>query len=81
MDISQLTELLGWATVVNIGFLFFSAILLIAFRANIMSVHNKMFGIAEKDISLIYFKYLAKYKMLVFVFLASPYIALKIMGQ
>jgi len=78
---SQLTELLGWASVLNIGFLLFSTILLITMKPVIAKMHSKMFGISEDELSLIYFKYLANYKILCFVFIVTPYVSLKIMGQ
>jgi hypothetical protein len=44
-------------------------------------VHSKMFGILESDLSIVYFKYLASYKTLSFIFIISPYFSLKIMGH
>jgi hypothetical protein len=40
-----------------------------------------MFGVLESDLSIIYFKYLASYKTLSFIFIISPYVSLKIMGH
>jgi hypothetical protein len=81
MTLTQLTELLGWASVLNIGFLFFATILLVIMKPLITTLHSKIFGISKNDLSLIYFKYLANYKMLSFVFIVAPYLSLKIMGQ
>jgi hypothetical protein len=39
-----------------------------------------MFAIPEQELALIYFKYLANYKMLSLIFIVAPYIALKIIG-
>ena len=81
ITLSQLTELLGWASILNIGMLLFASIMLVLMRSFITPIHSKMFGIPENDLSVIYFKYLANYKTLSFVFIIAPYIALKIMGQ
>lgn len=81
ITLSQLTELLGWASVLNIGFLLFATILLVAMKPVMATMHSKMFGVTENDLSLIYFKYLANYKMLSFIFIVAPYVSLKIMGQ
>lgn len=81
ITLSQLTELLGWASIINIGMLLLASIMLILMRSFITSIHSKMFGIPEKDLLIIYFKYLANYKALSLVFIIAPYIALKIMGQ
>ena len=81
ITLSQLTELLGWASVLNIGFLLFATIFLVSMKSIVVSMHSKMFGIPENELSLIYFKYLANYKALSLIFTVSPYIALKIMGH
>lgn len=78
---SQLTELLGWASVLSIGFLLFTTLLLVSMKPVIAKMHSKMFGVSEDELSLIYFKYLANYKMLCFIFIVIPYVSLKIMGQ
>ena len=77
----KLVELPGRASVLNIGFLVFTGMLLITMRRSIAGMHSKMFGIPEDELSLVYFKYLAHYKSLMFVFILAPYIALKIMGH
>jgi hypothetical protein len=81
MTLSQLTELLGWASILNIGMLLFASIILVLMKSFITSVHSKMFGVLESDLSIIYFKYLASYKTLSFIFMISPYVSLKIMGH
>jgi hypothetical protein len=81
ITLPQLTELLGWASILNIGMLIFASIMLVLMRSFVTSIHSKMFGIPENDLSIIYFKYLANYKTLSFVFFIAPYVALKIMGQ
>jgi hypothetical protein len=81
ITLSQLTELLGWASILNIGMLLFAGIILILMRSFVTGIHSKMFGIPENELSIIYFKYLANYKTLSFIFIIAPYIALKIMGQ
>lgn len=81
MTLSQLTELLGWAAVINISVLFFATIILVSMNSTIKKLHGKMFGISEADLSIIYFNYLANYKILTLIFSVSPYLALKLMGQ
>jgi len=77
----QITELLGWAAIINIGFLVIETAILTLTKSAPITLHSKLFGIPEKDLPLIYFKYLASYKTLTLVFIISPYIALKIMGN
>ena len=81
MTITQITEFLGWALVLNIGFLLVATVLLVSMKSILISIHSKMFGISESELSIIYFKYLANYKMLSLIFIVFPYVALKIMGH
>jgi hypothetical protein len=81
MTISQLTELLGWASVINIAYLLLATIILMFMRGTISSIHGKMFDIDEKELSSKYFDFLSIYKIATLVFMVAPYIALKIMGQ
>jgi hypothetical protein len=81
ITISQLTELLGWASVINVGYLFLATIILMFMRGTVSSIHSKMLDIDEKELSSKYFDFLSNYKILTLVFMVAPYIALKIMGH
>jgi len=81
MTIAQLTELLGWASVLNIGYLILATILLVIFRPLMTSLHSKLFNIPEAELPLIYFKFVANYKLLFVVLILAPYLSLKIMGH
>lgn len=81
MTTSQLTELLGWASVINIGYLILTTVILMFMRGTVASLHSKMFDIDEKELSAKYFDFLSRYKIVTLVFMVAPYIALKIMGE
>jgi hypothetical protein len=81
MSISQLTELLGWASVINVGYLFLATIVVMFMRGTVPSIYSKLFNIDEKTLSAKYFDFLSNYKVVTLVFMVAPYIALKIMGQ
>jgi len=81
ITISQLTELLGWASVINIAYLLLATITLMFMRETISSIHSKMLDIDKKELSSKYFDFLSTYKIVTLVFIVAPYIALKIMGQ
>ena len=81
ITIAQLTELLGWASILNLGMLVFASLLLLSMKSTISSLHSKMFGIPEEELPMVYFKYLANYKIITFVLIVAPYLALKIMGE
>ncbi|MCW9023168.1 MAG: hypothetical protein OQK73_00660 [Gammaproteobacteria bacterium] len=81
ITISQLTELLGWASVINIAYLLLATVILIFMRETISSIHSKMLDIDKKVLSSKYFDFLSIYKIVTLVFIVAPYVALKIMGQ
>ncbi len=81
ITISQLTELLGWASVINVGYLFLATLILMFMRGTVSSIHSKMLDMDEKELSSKYFDFLSNYKIVTLVFMVAPYIALKIMGQ
>jgi uncharacterized protein DUF6868 len=80
MTTETLTELLGWASIINIAILLFSTVLLITMRRTISKVHATLFGLDEKDLGRAYFQYLAQYKIAIIVLNITPYIALKCMA-
>jgi hypothetical protein len=81
MTIEQLTELLGWASVINIGYLFLATMFLAFLRKPIFYIHSKLFGVDETELNSTYFNFLSNYKIATLVLLVTPYLALKIMGQ
>ena len=80
MTIETLTELFGWASIINIAVLMFSSIMVVSCRKSIVKIHAKMFGLNEQDLGRAYFQYLAQFKIATIVFSIAPYIALKIMA-
>ena len=81
ITITQLTQFLGWVSVINIGYLLLASIILIFKRGLISNIHMKLFDIEEKELSSTYFSFLSNYKIFTLVFFVAPYIALKIMGH
>ena len=81
ITISQLTELLGWAAVINIAYLMLATLILIFLKGSVTSIHKKLFDIDEKELNSKYFDFLSTYKIVMLVFIVAPYIALKVMGH
>lgn len=81
MTLSQLTELLGWASAINIAYLLLATIVIAFMNGAISRIHSKIFRISDKELESKYFDFLSGYKILTLVFFVTPYIALKIMGQ
>ncbi len=80
MTVEMVRAALGWCSVINIGFLMFSSILLIAIRGTASRIHAKIFNLDEKYLSQAYFQFLAQYKIAIIVFNIVPYFVLKVMG-
>jgi hypothetical protein len=79
-SLETIRGILGWATVLNVGVLTFSSLLLIFAGAPIKRLHAGMFGLSEDDLSRAYFQYLAQYKIAILVFNLAPYLALRIVA-
>ncbi len=81
LTLSQLTELLGWASVINIAYLLLATIVIVFMNRTISSIHSKFFRVSGKELDSKYFEFLSIYKIMTLVFFVAPYIALKVMGQ
>jgi hypothetical protein len=81
ITLSQLTALLGWASVINIAYLILATLILIFMKGSVTSIHTKLFNIDGKELNSKYFDFLSTYKIVTLVFIVAPYIALKIMGH
>jgi len=78
--IEALTTFFGWCTVIDMGFLVLTSMVLVFARGWITGMHSKMFDLDESTLSLAYFKYLAHFKITVIVFNLVPWLALKAMA-
>lgn len=77
MTIDQMTVFFGWCALINIVIMFVAFIGLKVFREMIMNIHSTMMGIDKAELPVLYFKYLANYKIAIFVFSLTPYLALR----
>ncbi len=80
MNLETLTEFFGWMTLVNMGLLMFSTVILLLLRGVAIKMHSKMFSLDAKELNRAYFQYLGNFKILVIAFNLTPYIVLKIIG-
>jgi hypothetical protein len=78
-DMLTITTFLGWCAVINIGLLTFYTVWLAAFRDLTKNIHSAVLGVDQDKLDVIYFQYLANYKIAVLILNIVPYIALKIM--
>lgn len=71
---------MGWCSLINIGLLILTSVLILLLRRSISNIHGKMFGLGTSDVLNAYFQYLAQYKIAIIVFNLAPYLALKLMA-
>ena len=73
-------EFFGWCSIINIGILFVSALIILVFRESILRIHGKMYHLDDEILLKIYLQYLALYKILIIIFSIVPYFALKLLN-
>ena len=76
MALEQLTDLFKWMTIINIGLLVLSSVLVMVLKNFICTMHGKLFGIKEDNVATVVYGYLGMFKVLVIVFNLVPYISL-----
>jgi len=79
-SIETIREFLGWCSVINIGMLFISTIMLTIMRSWVVKIHASTTGVSEAELPRIYIEFLGNYKILIIMFNVVPYIALSIMA-
>jgi hypothetical protein len=78
--IEQLTAFLGWCTLINMGLLLFSTLMLALMKDFAINMHSKIFDLDSQTLPAMYFEYLGRLKLLVIVFNLVPYLALRIIS-
>ena len=80
ISIEQLTAFLGWCTLINMGLLLFSTLMLALMKDFAINMHSKIFDLDSQTLPAMYFEYLGRLKLLVIVFNLVPYLALRIIS-
>ncbi|MEM6932952.1 MAG: DUF6868 family protein [Pseudomonadota bacterium] len=80
MTLSQLTEILGWMTILNLVIYTGAVVTVLTARGWMERLHGRMFGIGPDTLRPAYLSYLATYKLLILVFCLTPWLALRIIG-
>jgi hypothetical protein len=78
MSLKTLKTFFFWMTVINFLILVISTCGVVALTQEIKSIHSNMFHVSSDELSLIYFEYLAWYKLLWMIFNLVPYISLRV---
>jgi hypothetical protein len=80
MDVQMLTRFFMWCTILNIGLLVLS-FLILAFAGDfVYKIHGKWFPMPRETFNVVLYSFLGMYKIIVFVFNVIPWAALAIIG-
>ena len=75
MTIEVVRDILLWCSVINLGLLIFSFLMLSMARQWVYKLHSKWFPMTEPQFNTIIYSIMGAYKILVFVFNVVPFIA------
>ena len=75
MTMAQIREFLMWCSIVNVGIIIFSFLILSLARQWVYVMHSKWFPITEGQFNAIMYSFVAFYKILIIVFNIVPYLA------
>ena len=80
ISLAQLIAFFGWCSIINIMVLLVATISLSVLTHKVIPIHSRLFDISEQELKLMYFRYLAQYKILTLIFFIVPYLALRIIS-
>ena len=80
MTIQMLTNFFMWCTILNMGLLLLS-FLILAFAGDfVYKMHSRWFPMPRETFNVVLYSFIGIYKLMVFVFNIIPWIALMIVG-
>ena len=80
MDIQMLTSFFMWCTILNMGLLV-SSFLILAFAGDfVYRIHGKWFPMPRETFNVVLYSFIGMYKIIVLVFNAIPWAVLTIIG-
>ncbi len=79
MSMPELATLLGWCTLLNGALLLMATLFLALWPDMPRRLHSRWFQVGEEQLGIIYFQYLATYKLGILLLNLVPYVALKLM--
>ena len=78
MTIEILSAILGWSTLINMGILTLWFFLIVFAHDRIYQLHGKWFKLSEERFDAIHYAGMAFYKISIFLFNLTPFLALQI---
>ena len=81
MGIEELRAFFGWCTVINFALVTFWASVLLVANDFTFKTHTTLFDIPREKFNVVHYAGLAYYKVSIFLFNLTPYIALVILSN
>jgi hypothetical protein len=79
LDLETVRNVLVWCSIINIGLLLFSFLMMIVMRRTIYKMHSKWFAMTNEQFDMMWYGLLGFYKICIFAFNIVPCIALSIL--
>ena len=79
-SLAMLATFFGWCTVINVGILLFSLLMISLLKDWIGKISARLFGITEEAAKATFFQVFQQYRFSIVLLNLVPYIALKIMA-
>ena len=81
MDVQMLTTFFMWCTLLNVGLMIISFIMLVVAGDFVYKMHSKYFAMTRESFNASLYLIIGLYKIAVFVFNLIPWVALLIMSR
>ena len=80
MIIQTLTTFFMWCTIINAGLLVFWTVIYMSAPDLVYRTQSKFFPIPRETFDVVFYSFIAVFKIVVLVFVVVPYVALLIIG-
>lgn len=80
MDIQTLTSFFMWCSIINIGILFFLALIYMLVPNLAYQLQSKFIPISRQTFDIVFYSFIGFFKVVVLVFNVVPWIALLVIG-
>ncbi|MDH5749611.1 MAG: hypothetical protein OEY85_09920 [Rhodospirillales bacterium] len=81
MELQKITAFFKWCTILNAVLLFFSAAILMLMPEFAFNAQSKFFHVSREAFDVIFYAFLAAYKLLWLIFNVVPWAALAIIAK
>ncbi len=78
MDLSTLTTVFGWMTVINLGIYLVAVLSMFTMREQVLRLHTGIFDIPETRVRELWYAWLGTYKIIILSLNLALYVALRL---